>query len=188
MKLIPYLKDKMNITRPYLFILSCTLSFGVGSGLMLIPLSLSSTKATRVLETEKARVVSLEKQILRKETEWQKRLKKATKTVTIRHPDGSEKIIETANEEADESGKTVISVEKLAQQLKLIEKKSETEFRPNWGVNLSVSPTGVDFGSYKNYNFSMSVERNIFNNFYLGPVVSYSSGRWYLGLSATYNF
>jgi len=188
MQVIKYLKTKMRISKPYLFLLSVIIAFMLGIFVMQIPFYFSRQASRVSLEKQTSLTIDLEKKLIKQELEWEKKLKKATKTITLRKPDGTEEIIETTQEESQEAGKMVIDTQTLSKRLQLMETEIKTEVLPNWSLSLGAIPLSMDLGSYNNYSFSFQVERRIIGNFYTGPMVIFNDGKWFIGLSATYQF
>ena len=188
MQIINYLKTKMKISKPYLYLLSVVIAFMLGIFVMQIPFYFSRQASRVSLERQTSLTIDLEKKLIKQELEWEKKLKKATKTITLRKPDGTEEIVETTQEESQEAGKMVIDTQTLSKRLQLMETEKQTSSIPEWNLSIGVLPNSMDLGSYNNYSFSAAVERRIFGTFYIGPVVLFSNDKWFVGLSATYQF
>ena len=187
MGLVNYLKTQMKISKPFLFIMLGIICFMLGLGLaFLIQAPFLRAKEGRI-EKLTSQVTTLEKEIIKTNAEWASKMKKATKIITVKQPDGSEKIIETSNEEVDATGKIVVDYTRLAESTSLLDKTS-TYKASSWGIHFQVIPTGVDFGSYKNYNFNVSIEKDLFWGLSMGPLVNYRDGNFEFGLSVGYRF
>jgi len=177
MGVIEYLKKEAKIRRPFLYILSSALSFLVGC---IIMYALEHNKVNKLRE----RVSEITTESIKRESEWNKRLSEATKKVTILKPDGTKEIVETTKKDVDSSGRIVLDIDRLSQKVKLVEK----DFSKNWNISLSLYPTSIDIGSYKNYSASLSIERKVFSNFSVGPTIQYYNSQWFFGLSLSYQF
>lgn len=192
--IIEFLKKQMKISRPFLFILSGILFFLSGCIVTSGFKNLEINKMTHTLSLERSRVVALEKEVIRKEMEWEKKLKKATKTITIKHPDGSEKIVETTDEESSEDGRLVVNIDKLTKSLSILDKTKEstTSSKPagrNWTLNLSAVPNGMgDLSDFSSYKYSIGLERNIIGGISAGFVVEYKAGDVWFGVTTSYSF
>lgn len=138
-------------------------------------------KVTRLRE----QIVEQQITMVKQESEWNKRLKEATKKVTIIKPDGTKEVVETTEKDIDSSGRVLIDSKSIAKRIELVEKDRGSN---KWGVSFYVIPKSYDFGSYKNYGFSLSVDRQVFSNFSVGPIVQYHDDRFWFGLGFSYRF
>lgn len=182
MGLINYIKTQMKVRRPFLFLLTGFSCFAVGSGATYM---LEGSKVTKLRE----QLSETKQEMIRRESEFQKRLKDKSRTIKVVNPDGSSRE-ETFNDlEVDESGTTTIDVARIAQKLRLTE--SEYTYLP-WEIRVRYAPNNALVGDIglNHAKYGIEVSRDWFTYLSTGVFVDYDAdnSKFWIGLSVGYRF
>ena len=182
MGLIDYMRSQMKVRRPFLFIAGCVVSLMTGAGAMY---AVEGSKVTKLRE----QVSEVKQEMVRKEVEWQKKLKDKSRTIKVVNPDGSTRE-ETFNDiSVDESGAMTVDVARLASKLRLTE--SEYNHLP-WSVKFHYAPPNPLTGNFSvpDSKFGVEFSRDVFDRWNAGVFVDYDgmNDQWWFGLSVGVNF
>lgn len=141
MGIIAFLRKDVNISRPFLFLLSCFTSVCLG---FIITYIYKEKQLREILQLTAERTLEYSKTI----SEYEKKISDRSKVLEIKYPDGTIKKETLKDVSTQEQGQSVIDYQRLSEKLSIGQFNNMPSFEVILKTDIPLSTTGFDSSRY----------------------------------------